>query len=367
MNEFSAFGARSHSLAEALDHAVFLYRRNFGRLSLIAALAFIPVAVLRLIVTLVLPFALVVDPTEIPLRLLSSNHDFLTSSYITSVLAYLGLALVIEFVSYTVAVAAMIHLLLAAITGAPLSPLKSLAAMRKIWLKLLTIFGLKLVVTLLIILWSLVPVFGWLTGPGLLGFFLGVVAFLGIPVMVVEQQSSLRALARAWELARRRYGWLVLFACFLFIFSQVAITNGKYLIFVMLVYLVQIVRHWFLLDIPYQIVPVISFVVDTLASLIYLSFYAVAALTAYLYLRNCTEALDLICGLEVGSAESGLIYTASLTRPKLLLWLPTYGELWKFALTTISGTVGVTILYALFLGYLIFLLLVSGFVSVHSA
>jgi hypothetical protein len=63
-----------------------------------------------------------------------------------------------------------------------------------------------------LILWTIVPCVGWLTGLGMLSFFVLVVVPLIAPIIVLEKQKASGAIRRAWDLARRRFWW-VLAAC----------------------------------------------------------------------------------------------------------------------------------------------------------
>ncbi len=262
----------------------------------------------------------------------------------------MGLTLVLDFFGYTVAAAAMTDLCVKSLLGLKLSTWESLGAAWRIWLPLLGIFGLKLSIAFLLAVWALVPLVGWFTGPGALAIFLGNIIFLAVPVLILEKQSPMRSLWRAWRLVRGRYCWMVAFGIILFIFSQLGITGLKYLMIFLTSALIQVLQPALLDRIPNVVTHSFIFAIDSLTNLLYLPLYAMGAVTAYLYLRNKSEALDLIVALEGSPASSDLMAEVKVSDSTASRWPLTWREGGKFAIMTLSGTVGIAIFYTILFG-----------------
>jgi hypothetical protein len=72
---------------------------------------------------------------------------------------------------------------------------------------------------LAIVIWGLIPCVGWIGSSGAFIFLTLAVMPLIPVVLAVERQPSLKAILRSWDLARRRFFWLMFFNSMLVIFG----------------------------------------------------------------------------------------------------------------------------------------------------
>lgn len=181
-----------------------------------------------------------------------------------------------------------------------------LEAYRRVGKSLVSVVGAILLVSVLtipLVLWMLVPCVGWLSGPGVLMFLWGMVFPLIAPAVVLERRGVRNSIGRAWNLAMRRFWWLVGFILILWLFSYI-IVNGP-------VMLVNILFQSQVIDIAASggmaQAARIQMVVQTLLSLVLgLLFYPLQSagfILAYFDLRTRFEGFDL--ALLARQAEGG--------------------------------------------------------------
>lgn len=185
---------RPMSLGEILDTAVGLYRRNFWLLTGIIVLAEVPL----LLVQIVLPLIFVTTDND------ASSFVWFLSNSVSGLMRWV-------FVD-GIGAAALSYAVAQRYLGQPAG---IFTVYRRVGASLFSLAGILLIFPLLwfavFLCWILVPCLGWLTGAGVL-VFLSMSVLPLVPVaLVIERQIAPRAILRAWDLARRRYFWLLAF------------------------------------------------------------------------------------------------------------------------------------------------------------
>lgn len=285
---------RPMNLAELLDRAIRLYRRNFFNFIGIIAIPYIPLMLIQM---------------ALQLFTTTSMMDQLTTSTSTAnpfeafdpamIAASLG-SILIVFVQFIlvqgVASAALTRAVANNYTGKPVGILDSYQTLQNSWVRLIlaliTIFFLVLV----LFLWMIIPCIGWFTGPGILMFISLIVSPLVAPVIVLERGGVIASIRRAWDLARSRFWWLVGYAFVITLFGQLIITGPVYLISL----LMQFVMSLFPVGFDQQMIisTVIQNLVTITTSLLYLPLQLTIMTVIYFDLRARSEGLDLAMQLS---------------------------------------------------------------------
>lgn len=211
-------------LGELLDQAIRLYRRNFLNFLGIIAIVYIPFALLTLVWNVVSTSSLQSIIAENPSSLFTSPVYWFSISGIY-ILVFLEWVFV-DGLGAGVLAGVIARNYLGQKTGI-------LDAYRQagfLSVKLILALLLVGVLYLAVVVWALVPCIGTLSGPGLALFLGGVVGQLIPPVLMVEKQPVLEAIVRAWDLARRRFWWLIGFAIVFLLFNSLVVTGPILLI-----------------------------------------------------------------------------------------------------------------------------------------
>jgi len=279
-------------LAELLDQAFRLYRRNFLVFISIVAVVQIPLTLLSLALSYYtlgsLNWAEVLsslDPTTGFPR--GMGPSYFASLGALAVVSIIQLVLVEGF-----ATAALVRAIGDSYLGQPTNLAGAYATVGHSWARLLGAILLSLLLGIGLAVWLLVPCIGWFTGPGILAFFGLVVFQLLVPVVIMENAGPRRAIRRAWDLARRRFWWLVGFALVLYLLGQLIVVGPSLLISgVLNALLLQSSSS----DLMRQagISSVINSLVTLFASLVYMPLELTAITLVYFDLRMRTEGLDL--------------------------------------------------------------------------
>ncbi|MCI0394213.1 MAG: hypothetical protein L0322_04670, partial [Chloroflexi bacterium] len=179
------------------------------------------------------------------------------------------------------------------------------------WLTLIGALLLAGIVGIGLTIWWIVPCIGWLTGLGILLFFSLVIVPLIAPIIVLERQSASRAIGRAWDLARRRFWWVLGFTFILTLFAQIIVTMPTFLT----VYVLEVtLGDSFGASSPTTALIVqqlIQSFVSLILSLIYLPLQLTGITLMYFDLRVRTEGFDLALLAESASGET--VDTAAVT------------------------------------------------------
>lgn len=218
-----ATSLRPLTLGELLDSAIRLYRRNFVNFLGIVALTLVPLTAAELLL-----FSVIFPPPVYPDLFPNINPEFdLLDSYYASVQLRGVLSVAFQGLKYLLLYCAAAAALAAASVedyfGRKLSIGEAYQRIGLGWLRMVGGVFAVFLFSLLAVLWTLVPCIGWVSGTGVLTFLWAAVAPMILPIIVLERRGVFTSLRRAWELARRRFWWILAFTFVLNIFGQLII------------------------------------------------------------------------------------------------------------------------------------------------
>jgi hypothetical protein len=210
-------------LGELLDQAIRIYRRNFLTFLGIVALVYIP-------------YALIVFAFSVP-ALMNVQHLQADRNYVMTLdywLPVLGSVVILPLVSAILVSglgsAALANAVLRNYFGLKTGILEAYQqigpSLSKLFLTLV-LFGLLVIAAFL---WLVVPCVGWLTGIGPFVFLTAVVGPLLPAIVVIEKSGARKSISRIWDLARRRFWWLLGFAIVFYLFNTLVVTGPTSLI-----------------------------------------------------------------------------------------------------------------------------------------
>jgi hypothetical protein len=274
-------------LGQIFDRAIRLYRRNFAYYVGIVAIVQVPIVALQLLVALA------------PVSRNSSPFAVTEFSVFGTLFFYFISFILVQGIGTAAMTRSVADSYLGEKTGV-------LEAYRKIGRSWLSLIGALLVCFLLgigLFFWLLVPCIGWLTGLGMMGFLSFVVVPMVAPIVVLEFKSASKAWQRAWDLARRRFWWVLGFFFVLFLFNQLAVTGPTFL-------LIFILEAVFVSTVPstdpftvFAIQSAVQAIATLLLGLIFVPFQLASITLMYFDLRVRTEAFDLALLAESGMNE----------------------------------------------------------------
>jgi hypothetical protein len=211
-----------------------------------------------------------------------------------------------------------------------------------------SLVGAVLLSTLIIIglaILLIIPCLGWMAAIGPLLFISWCVMPLIPPVVVLEKQGATSAIRRAWELARRRFWWVLGFMFILYLLNW-AITGGP-------AYLINLALQTLLsgkTDYGTQLViqTVTQSLTTLVAGLLYLPLQLSAATLLYFDLRVRTEGFDLAILSRSEPAEASDTTTLTSQAPAVTSpMLVNNQELGYLALLSLGGMVFFGLIYAI--------------------
>lgn len=195
-------GLRPLRLGEVLDASIRLYRRHFWLFVGVIVLAEIPFLLVQVVLPLLYRSNADQDIFTLHWWVINGSNWFMRWIFVDSIGA---MAL-----SYVISQCYMRQ------------PTSLFAAYGRTLRSLLGQAGAMFVLSGLLVaitIWGLVPCIGWVSSSGIF-IFLTVAVMPLIPVvLVIERQPSLKAILRAWDLARRRFFWLMFFNSMLAVFG----------------------------------------------------------------------------------------------------------------------------------------------------
>ncbi len=216
-------------LGELLDRAVRLYRHNFLHWVGIVAIVQAPITILQVLVSL-FTFSDTFATLGAALNNPAATPDDPFSIFGPSYFAGIGLNFILTIVGFILlqgfATAALTSAVAGSYLGYPAASI--LDAYRRTSGKWLTIIGALLVAVVIgmtLGTWWMVPCIGWFTGGGMLAFLWYVIVPLMAPVIILEDGSATQAWRRAWQLARRRFWWVLGFALVLYLFNLLVVAG----------------------------------------------------------------------------------------------------------------------------------------------
>jgi hypothetical protein len=159
----------------------------------------------------------------------------------------------------------------------------------------------------------LVPCVGWFTGMGMSWFYSLVVMQLVTPVIMLEQHVAFQSLRRAWDLARRRFWWLLGFGLVMGVFVQALSGGPAVLLGALLVGLFTSLIEKSSAALIFTLQTTAQTLTTLLISLFYFPVQVIAFTLVYLDLRVRTEGLDLALRAEEalgGPSAAGVVANA---------------------------------------------------------
>ncbi len=281
----TAIELKPRGIIELFDQAIRLYRNNFLKFVGIIAVAQVPLQLIQLIINVFFYSSIINSST--------SDYTALTAmstgtSLITVVVG------VLSFIFVTgLATAALTRAIVDSYLGEEVSIQGSYEKIKGSWGSLLGAMLLVALLSIPLMIWFMVPCIGWFTGLGML-FFAGIVVSpLIAPIIVIERRDATNAIRRAWEMARRRFWWLVGFFMLLMLFNLLVVQGP-----------VQIVAMWLQSSLlqgasaanlasTTALQSISTSVLTLFLSLLYLPLAATCATLAYFDLRIRQEGFDL--------------------------------------------------------------------------
>jgi hypothetical protein len=326
-------------LGELLDQAIRLYRRNFITFIGIIALIFIPLMILQTAATAWLTSSIVDLAARRPEEIFT-NYEYLgglLSSYFIFFMQYILVT--------GIAAGAMARAVADNYLGKKTGILDAYRGIGKSWISL---FGALLFIILLYIggtlWWTIVPCIGWFTGLGMLVFLYLVITPLVAPVVVLEKQSALASIRRAWDLTRRRF-WPVLGSIFILILFSLLIVNGPSAL--INVILTQVITSFGDPTTGMVVTTIIQSLARLFFALLYYPLQMAAFTLIYFDLRVRTEGFDIALLTMNASEPVDAANVSQVPVPQSNERLMTSQELGYFAILTISAFAVCTLVYSL--------------------
>jgi hypothetical protein len=330
---------RPLSPGEILDQAIRLYRRNFLTFIGIIAMVQVPLTLVQLVFSL-LSLNNSLQVLESPAT--STPSDLFTPSYFIGIAGSLLTTLLGVILVQGIATAALTRAIAENRLGHKIGILEAYKRIGSAWLRILGALLLIILIDLALLVWFLIPCVGWLTGLGMLTFINFAVFPLVSPIIVLEGKNPHPAMRRAWDLARRRFWWMLGFVVILYLFAQLVISGPAMLL------------SWILgLALPQQlgigsgtlIATMINSLVTMLMGLIYLPVQLSAITLLYFDLRVRTEGFDLLLRAnEEASPGADILLLTSQAPPPASDAIITVREWGYFAAMTIFFGLAYTIL-----------------------
>lgn len=322
---------RPQSMGELLDQALRLYRRHFLQFVGVFAIPLIPVIVLQTLGSLASALSLAMQVTDLsrdpgPLAPLGS---------LFGVFAQTGGALLTAVILQGVAGPALVRAIANAYCGQPVTIWGTYRQLGAIWAKLLVAVILSFVINYAITFWWLVPCVGWVTGLGMSLFYgLAVNPFV-MPILIFENRTAFDIFRRAWDLARRRFWWLMGFTTLIYLFAQAVLGGPSLLLLSALIGSIPLLARDNDASLFVALQTAVPSIVNTLTTLIHYPLVTATMTLAYLDLRARTEGLDLALLAEGESGQRPLAEIAADAPPPQKGRLVTQRELAYFALLSL--------------------------------
>lgn len=319
------------SMGELLDQALRLYRRHFVQFVGVFAIPLIPVILLQTLGSLASSLSVATQIGDLsrdasPLAPLGSLIGFFAQT---------GGAFLIAILMQGVAGPALVRAVANAYFGLPVTIWGTYRQLRAIWAQLLVAVILSFVISYAITFWWLVPCIGWVTGMGMSVFFGLAVNQLVMPVLIFENRTAFDIFRRAWDLARRRFWWLMGFTTLVFIFAQAVLGGPGVLLLTALFGSLPLLARDNNLALFVALQTAIPSIVNTLSILVHYPLLTATMTLAYLDLRARTEGLDLALLAESMAGQRPPLEVAAAAPPPQPGRLVTQRELVYFALLSL--------------------------------
>jgi len=321
-------------IGELLDRAIRLYRANFLTFIGIIALMYVPLTILQILASALLGSSMVASPEKI----------FSSASYWIG----WGLTMIVIFLQFILVQGIAMGALARAVAdnnlGKKTGILDAYRGIRGSWISLVGALLLIALLMVAIFIWWFVPCIGWITGLGMLAYMFSVVNQLVPPVVVLEDQTALGSIGRAWSLARRRF-WPVLGYAFLLGLFSLIVVNGPAA--VVNIILTQAFRTVGNVSTYFALSSVVSGLLTLVFSLLYFPLQMTAFTLVYFDLRVRTEGFDIALLTMQAEGPTDVSDAVALTAPVTNEKWITGTDLGNFAILTLVGA-GIYILFTSF-------------------
>lgn len=207
---------RPRSIGELLDQAIRLYRKNFITYIGIIGVMQIPLVVLQVIVS----FFTIGDTLQGGYQPEAQMASVLTGSVVQIIIGIASFVLI-----NGVATAALTRAIADNYLGEDTGIIEAYNKIRGSWKPLIGGLFVVGMVSILGLIWCIVPIVGWFSGPGILIFLSVSVSSLIAPCVVLEKLSGASAFNRSWRLGMKRFWWLLIYFALLSALSY-AVVNA---------------------------------------------------------------------------------------------------------------------------------------------
>jgi hypothetical protein len=334
---------RPLGLGELLDQSIRLYRRNFLKFIGIVAVVLIPLTLLQIGYLLIF-----VDTAESQAEadVLPSLLSLLSPAFYASGSILIGIFGYV--LTKSVSAAALTYAIASSYLGQEIGILEAYGKIGRSWVSLLGVLFLAVIFSIVLILfcWILscvVCVVGMIGLP-VLAFVWMVMLPLTAPIIVLEKQSAIRAIGRAWNLIGRRFWWVIGFALILAIFAQIIITGP----IALLSWGFQLmVGNMSGLSIAQTVMQtVLQSLLQLMSSLIYLPLQLTAMTLVYFDLRIRTEGFDLVLLTESMSGSQTEVTQLVAQAPQSSQGgSVTLAQIGYFSLGLVGTVIGISVIF----------------------
>lgn len=316
-------------MGQIIDQAIRLYRRNFARFLGIAAIAQIPAALSGFLTTGAssMPFAdQIFDEYASPM---GGGTVFLslTLTLVAAVWTQVIGCVLVQSASDTY-------------FGQPTTLGVAFRRVGSSWTAVIAAFLLLFLFAMPLVILFMIPIVGWLLaipGAGMFIYFATVIVAILPSVIVLERRGARPGIARAWDLARRKFWWLFGFFLLLSLFAVLLTQGPTYLLTGLLFLLGDGV-------LSAETMFILTLVVSSLFAVLFYPIQIASATLAYYDTRIRYEGLDLALQTlmfeDDGSGVSdGLNAVDQVIRhppPDHQRFRPTRGEWGAFSLITLG-------------------------------
>ena len=328
-------------MGELLDQAARIYRGRFFLFTGITGVVLVPITLLQ-IGSAVGMYLLGVHLED------DSGFEFVAGQGFSALFS-----LIQYFLIEGIAKAAMAHAVTGQYLGIEISILGAFRKLGRRWWRLPASYVMVGLLLIPLSLWSMVPLVGWFTGPGIFVFLWTVILPLLVPVVTLENTWGLESIRRVKMLAWSRFWWLLGFALTLFLFNFFMFLGPSMLISSITLGVVTSLSDSTSAP-AYLALSVSQALSGLVSSLLFTPLASICGLMVYFDLRMRYEGLDLILqanqAAPVPLAAGEVLQQALPTPPANLV---TRYDLGRFALLTLA-------ISALYFVPLFFVSLISG-------
>jgi hypothetical protein len=335
----NSINLRPMRLVELLDAAFRLYRRNFLTYIGIMALMQVPISLLTLGSSLL---------TAQGFQTINTSSGMPGPQYFLGIGATLLVSLLTFFLVRGVATAALTRSIAASSLGNQLSILESYKKMGSSVGSLLLSLFLAGLLQLGLVLWTLVPCVGWVSGLGMTFYFGFVIIELIVPVVVLEKCGASATLRRTWELARKRFWWFLGLNGVLYLLNLLLVGPALLISSALGGALTSMGVANMDLTTLTMLNAAIQSLLTMLVSIIYYPLQLIVIILAYFDLRVRFEGFDLalqsIDSAEYPDPVDGIVAVPAATQQKSLI---TGMEFGYFVAVTLGGALLLAVVYGL--------------------